>query len=157
MLDLGNVHVKMTDDDCTDWIGRYPGITKLVLHFECTRVPEKNTKSFAAQFIVACTDLEELELKGSGDGSIITVIAAYSRDRPRNLNRVCFWMPLMLGEPDMENHNYRDGLGFNAFYYDSTMAGGTEGGMAKWKRRHVGNATWTLRYDAAPPSPPSGM
>ncbi len=150
------VHVKITDDDCAGNIGaqRYPDVKKLSLHFECTKVPPPGERSFAAEFIVACPDLEHLELKGSADGSVIVAIADYTTDRPKGLSAVHVYAPVMLGMPNMEDHNYTDGLGFNAYYFDSIT--GRRGGVHEWGERHRGTARWTCHSTASPPGSPRG-
>ena len=150
------VHVKITDDDCAGNIGaqQYTGVRKLSLHFECTKVPPPGERSFAAEFIVACPDLEHLELKGSADGSVIVAIAKYTTDRPKGLSAVHVYAPVMLGMPNMEDHNYTDGLGFNAYYFDSINMG--SGGMHGWAERHRGNIEWTCHGTASPPGSPTG-
>ena len=150
------VHVKITDDDCAGNIGaqQYTGVRKLSLHFECTKVPPPGERSFAAEFIVACPDLEHLELKGSADGSVIVAIAKYTTDRPKGLSAVHVYAPVMLGMPNMEDHNYTDGLGFNAYYFDSINMG--SGGVHEWSEKHRGNIKWTCHGPASPPGSPTG-
>ena len=150
------VHVKITDDDCAGNIGaqQYTGVGKLSLHFECTKVPPPGERSFAAEFIVACPDLVHLELKGSADGSVIVAIANYTKDRPQGLSEVHVYAPVMLGMPNMEDHNYADGLGFNAYYFDSITE--KRGGMHGWGARHRGTTRWTCHGTASPPGSPRG-
>lgn len=150
------VHVKITDDDCAGNIGaqRYTGVRKLSLHFECTKVPPPGERSFAAEFIVACPDLEHLELKGSADGSVIVAIADYTTDRPKGLREVHVYAPVMLGMPNMEDHNYTDGLGFNAYYFDRITMKGR--GMHEWAEKHRGKIKWTCHGTASPPGSPRG-
>ena len=150
------VHVKITDDDCAGNIGaqQYTGVRQLSLHFECTKVPPPGERSFAAEFIVACPDLEHLELKGSADGSVIVAIAKYTTDRPKGLSAVHVYAPVMLGMPNMEDHNYTDGLVFNAYYFDSITMG--SGGVHEWSEKHRGNIKWTCYGTASPPGSPRG-
>ena len=138
--DRSEYSVKVTDADHSRRLGNqtFPSVIKLEVHFECSMLPPMGELSFGARLIQACPNLKYLHIKGSADGSVIRAIAGYTLNRPKNLRKVWFEVPLMLGVPNMKDHNYVDGLGFNALFYDKTK------NIDEFQKKHFPDTTLEL-------------
>ena len=138
--DRSEYSVKVTDADHSRRLGQrtFPSVIKLEVHFECSMLPPMGQLSFGARLIQACPNLRYLHIKGSADGSVVRAIAAYTPERPKNLSKVWVEVPLMLGVPNMKDHNYVDGLGFNALFYDKTK------NIHEFQKKHFPETTLEL-------------
>lgn len=143
--------VKVTDANRPEHIGgrTFERVKELELHFECEVLPSKNERSFGSMFIMACPNLEYLHIKGHADGSIIRTVAVYNSQRPAKLMKIKFDETVMVHDPpDMDDHNDRDGVGFNAFFYDRG-----QGRVEQFRNAHFEGLDIDLPKSTRPGSP----
>ena len=144
--------VKVTDANRPEHIGgrTFDRVKELELHFECEALPSKNERSFGSMFIMACPNLQYLHIKGHADGSIIRTVAVYNSQRPAKLTKIKFDETVMVHDPpDMDDHNDRDGVGFNAFFYDRG-----HGRVEQFRDDHFDGLDIDLPKSTRPGSPP---